>query len=87
MVVCIWNALHRFMSFTHAGLGEDCVPTVSSLILSKAIHQGHASSQLAHSPVCVNKERAPTGRPAVFGNIRQFSLQHMFVPKRSRAFA
>jgi hypothetical protein len=42
---------------------------VSSPTFSNAIHQGHGSTQLAHSPVCVNKERAPIGRPAVFNSI------------------
>jgi hypothetical protein len=47
----------------------DWAKTVSSPTVSKAIHQGHGSTQPAHSPVCVNMERAPTGRPAVFGSI------------------
>jgi hypothetical protein len=43
----------------------DCVSTVS-----KAIHKGHGSTQPARSSVCVNKEKMPIGRSAVFGSFR-----------------
>jgi hypothetical protein len=42
----------------------DCAKAVLQLChlqFSKAIHKDHGSTQLAHSSVRVNKERAPTG--------------------------
>jgi hypothetical protein len=47
-------------------VGEGCVPTGSSPTTSKAIHQGHGLTYLAHSSVCVNKEKVSTGYQAVF---------------------